>query len=177
MDESDEFVGLLPALRCLSRVESILFHDRFQSEKVERPKPELELFVAFFLQSRKHVRDFDGAVQPRRWPIPSNGGYDPHYLDMRLRNNSSQSIKAIEGVATYANKTGDTGHIQSFVTQNDKPIPPGAAHNTYMEDTSEQWRNGKGEVTVYVNRVRFEDNTFRQDNGSHSCALTTEIKP
>ena len=43
-------------------------------------------------------------------------------------------------------------------------------------DTSESWRNGKGEVNVYVNRVRFEDDSFWQDNGSHSCALTSKIK-
>jgi hypothetical protein len=31
-------------------------------------------------------------------------------------------------------------------------------------------------VTVYVSRVRFEDNTFWKDNGSRSCALTSKIK-
>jgi hypothetical protein len=93
-----------------------------------------------------------------------------------MRNNSQQPVKAIEALAAYSNAMGDEGASQTILSQNDKSIPPGGEYLGYTADVLEQWLNGKGEVTVYVNRVRFEDNTFWQDNGSHSCALTTKIK-
>ena len=102
--------------------------------------------------------------------------YSGHYLDIRMRNNSQQPVKAIEALAAYSNAMGDEGASQTILSQNDKSIPPGGEYLGYTADVLEQWLNGKGEVTVYVNRVRFEDNTFWQDNGSHSCALTTKIK-
>ena len=102
--------------------------------------------------------------------------YSGHYLDIRMRNDSQLPVKAIEALAVYSNAMGDAGASQTILSQNDKSIPPGGEYLGYTADVLEQWLNGKGEVTVYVNRVRFEDNTFWQDNGSHSCALTTKIK-
>ena len=105
-----------------------------------------------------------------------NGGHNAHYLDTRMRNDSQKPIKAIEAFVVYSDKMGDQGAKQTILSQNDKSIPPRGDYRGYSVDTSERLRNGKGEVTVYVNRVRFEDDTFWQDNGSHSCALTSKIK-
>jgi hypothetical protein len=105
-----------------------------------------------------------------------NGGRDAHYLDTRMRNDSQKPIKAIEAFAVYSDKMGDQSARQTILSQNDKSVPPKGDYRGYIVDTSEVLRNGKGEVIVYVNRVRFEDNTFWQDNGSHSCTLTTKIK-
>ena len=105
-----------------------------------------------------------------------NGGHDAHYLDTRMRNASPKPIKAIEAFVVYSDKMGDQGARQTILSQNDKSVPPRGEYRGYSVDTAERWRNGKGEVTVYVNRVRFEDDTFWQDNGSHSCALTSRIK-
>jgi hypothetical protein len=105
-----------------------------------------------------------------------NGGNDPHYLDVRMHNDSPKPIKAIEAFAAYSNIMGDLGATQTILSQNDKSVPPKGDYRGYIVDTAERLRNGKGEVKVYVNRVRFEDNTFWQDNGSHSCALTSKIK-
>ena len=66
MNEDNEFVGILPALRCLRRVKAILLHNALQSRKIERPKPEFELLVAFFLQCRKHIRNFARSVLTQR---------------------------------------------------------------------------------------------------------------
>jgi hypothetical protein len=107
----------------------------------------------------------------------SNGGHDPHYLDVRMRNNSAQAVKAIEAIAAYTDKMGDRGAQQPILSQNEKDIPPKGEYKGYAVDTAERWRNGIGEVTVYVTRVRFQDNSFWQDNGSHSCSLTTNVKP
>jgi hypothetical protein len=106
----------------------------------------------------------------------SNGGHDPHYLDVRMRNDSTQAVKAIEAFAVYTDKMGDPGARQSILSQNEKDIPAKGEYKGYAVDTAERWRNGIGEVTVYVTRVRFHDNSFWQDNGGHSCSLTTNIK-
>jgi hypothetical protein len=105
-----------------------------------------------------------------------NGGHDAHYLDTRMRNDSLKPIKAIEAFVVYSDKMGDQRARQTILSQNDKSVPPKGEYRGYLVDTPESWRNGKGEVTVYVIRVRFEDDTFWQDNGSHSCALTSKIK-
>lgn len=105
-----------------------------------------------------------------------HGGHEAHYLDIRMRNNGQQPIKAIEAFAVYFDKMGDPGARETILSQNDKDIPPGGEYKGYMVDTMDRWRNGKGDVTVYVNRVRFGDNTYWQDNGSHSCSLSSAIK-
>jgi hypothetical protein len=105
-----------------------------------------------------------------------NGGHEPHYLDVRMRNASQKQVRGIEAFVVYANIMGDQGETSTILSQNDKSIKPGGEYKGYSVDTYERWQNGKGDVTVYVNRIRFEDNTFWYDNGSHSCALTTQIK-
>ncbi|NDJ13385.1 MAG: hypothetical protein EBY17_19685 [Acidobacteriia bacterium] len=105
-----------------------------------------------------------------------NGGKDPHYLDVRLRNTSDRAVRAIEAFSVYANLMGDEASQQSLLSQNDKPIKPGAEFREYAVDSAALQANGKGDVTVYVNRVRFEDGTFWRDNGSRSCALKSNIR-
>jgi hypothetical protein len=115
--------------------------------------------------------EFERAVEKA-----NNGGHDPHYLDVRMRNGSDKPVRAIEAFAVYANAMGDEGERTSLLTQNDKAIKPGGEYKCYSVDTSARSSNGKGDVTVYVSRVRYEDNTFWQDNGSHSCSLTTRVR-
>jgi len=103
-------------------------------------------------------------------------GRAKHYLDMRMHNNSMKPIRAIESVAVYSNVMGDESIHDALVSQNTKPIKPGEEYKSYFMDRSLQSANGKGEVTVYIQRIRFEDGTFWQDNGSHSCALISQIK-
>lgn len=105
-----------------------------------------------------------------------NGGADPHYLDVRMRNTSAKPVRAIEAFAVYSDAMGDEGPRSTILSQNDKPIKSGGEYFGYEYDTSTRQSNGIGDVTVYVNRVRYEDNTFWLDNGSHSCSLTTRIK-
>ncbi len=104
------------------------------------------------------------------------GGNDPHYLDVRMRNGSAKAIRAIEAFVIYADAMGDPGPQTTLLTQNDKNIKPGGEYRGYSVDTSQRSTNGIGDVTVFVSRIRYEDNTFWQDDGSHSCALTTRIK-
>ena len=115
--------------------------------------------------------EFERAVEKAQ-----NGGHDPHYLDVRMRNGSNKSVRAIEAFAVYANAMGDEGEQVTLLTQNDKAIKPGGEYKSYAVDTQTRSSNGIGDVTVYVSRVRYEDNTFWQDNGSHSCSLTTKVK-
>ncbi len=99
-----------------------------------------------------------------------------HYLDIRMRNTSQIPVKAIEATAVYSNTMGDQVGNTTILSQNDKSVRPGGEYRGYSVDSAQIWLNGIGEVTVWVSRVRFEDNTMWQDNGSHSCALTTKIK-
>jgi hypothetical protein len=100
----------------------------------------------------------------------------PHYLDVRMRNGSDKPVRAIEAFAVYANAMGDEGASTTLLTQNNKGIKAGGEYKCYAVDTWERSSNGVGDLTVYVSRVRYEDNTFWQDNGSHSCSLITRIK-
>jgi hypothetical protein len=115
--------------------------------------------------------EFERAVEKA-----TQGGRDPHYLDVRMRNNSEKGIRGIEAFVVYLNIMGDQSATSSILSQNDKPIKPSGEYKGYSVDTYESSSNGKGDVSVYVNRVRFEDNSFWYDNGSHSCALLTQIK-
>jgi hypothetical protein len=112
----------------------------------------------------------------RAYEKATNGGHEPHYLDVRMRNVSQKPIRGIEAFVVYSNIMGDQGATNTILSQNDKTIKPGDEYKGYSVDTYERSENGKGDVTVYVNRIRFEDNTFWYDNGSRSCALTTQIK-
>jgi hypothetical protein len=104
-------------------------------------------------------------------------GRQKHYLDTRMRNNSPKRIRAIESVAVYSNLMGEESVQDALVSQNTKPIKPGEECKSYFMDRSLQSADGRGEVAVYVQRIRFEDGTFWQDNGSHPCVLTSQIKP
>ena len=104
------------------------------------------------------------------------GGNDPHYLDVRMRNGSDKAVRAIEAFVLYADAMGDSGPQTTLLTQNDRDIKPGGEYRGYSVDTSQRSSNGIGDVTVFVNRIRYADNTFWLDNGSHSCSLTTRIR-
>jgi hypothetical protein len=106
----------------------------------------------------------------------AHGGKEKHYLDMRMQNNSSKPVRAIESTVVYANAMGDTSVKDSLISQNKSAINPGGEYKSFFMDRSLQSANGRGDVTVYISRIRFEDNTFWQDNGSHSCSLTSRIK-
>jgi hypothetical protein len=103
---------------------------------------------------------------------PMNG----HYLETQWLNESGKEIKAIESGTEYIDVMGDRSVGSLLVSQNSKPIKPGETHRGYSEDVIDRLVNGKGEVTVWVSRIRFIDDTFWSDNGSHSCFLTSKIK-
>jgi hypothetical protein len=105
-----------------------------------------------------------------------NGVKSKHYLDMRMRSVSPKNIRAVESVVIYSNAMGDESSSDTLVTQNDKVIKAGQEYKSYFMDRSSQSANGRGDVTIYIQRIRFEDNSFWQDNGSHSCKLTSPIK-
>jgi hypothetical protein len=106
----------------------------------------------------------------------NNGFNDPHYLDIRMKNASAKPVRALEAFVVYANAMGDEGTANAIVSQNNKIIKPGGEYVGYSYDTAVRSSNGLGDVTVYVSRVRFDDNSYWQDNGSHSCALSSRIK-
>lgn len=55
----------------------------------------------------------------------AHGGHGKHYLDMRMRNNSSKPVAGIESVVLYSNKMGDETLRDTLDSQNTKPIKPG----------------------------------------------------
>jgi hypothetical protein len=103
-------------------------------------------------------------------------GQKKHYLDMRMLNKSTKPIRAVESVVVYSDVMGAETKHEALVSQNNKPIKPGQEYNSSIMDRSLQSANGLGDVTVYVEKLRYSDNTFWQDNGSHSCKLTSQIK-
>jgi hypothetical protein len=105
-----------------------------------------------------------------------NGGKGKHYLDMRMKNVGSKDIRAVESAVVYSNAMGDENSRDTLVTQNTKPFKVGRELKSFFMDRTSQSANGRGDITIYIQRVRFEDNTFWQDHGSRSCKLTSAIK-
>jgi hypothetical protein len=103
-------------------------------------------------------------------------GEAKHFLDMRLRNSSPKPIAAVESVAVYSDRMGDESTRITLLSQNTKPIRPGKEISGSYMDRNERTLNGQGQVSLYVQRVRFQDQTMWQDNGSHSCSLSSEVK-
>lgn len=106
----------------------------------------------------------------------NHGGVQKHYLDVKVRNDSGKPVKAFEFSAAYADRMGDESTATSFVSQNDKSIRAGEVYKAFAMDRDSLMQNGKGEVTVFVGRVRFEDNSQWQDNGSRSCGLKASFR-
>lgn len=93
-----------------------------------------------------------------------------HYLDMEVRNESDRPVAAVEMVATYANNMGDEVGSATYISQNEDPINPGDEYKANAMDRSQWSASGVGKVTLHIQRVRFADNTFWQDNGTRSCS-------
>ncbi|WP_157082654.1 hypothetical protein [Sphingomonas asaccharolytica] len=105
-----------------------------------------------------------------------NGGAGKNYLDVRLHNDGQKSIKAFEYTAVYRNSMGDETTSPTYLSQNTQPIKPGALYKAYAMDRVERSQNGVGDVKVYISRIRFDDDTMWEDNGSHSCFKTVTSK-
>jgi hypothetical protein len=43
-------------------------------------------------------------------------------------------------------------------------------------DRAERLQTGTGDVTVYISRIRFGDDTIWEDDGTHSCFKTVASK-
>jgi len=106
----------------------------------------------------------------------NHGGMDKHYLDIQVRNDSGRGVEAFEFAAVYANKMGDESTSATFVSQNNKPIRTGATYKTSAMDRELVLENGNGDVTLFVARVRFEDGSIWEDNGSRSCRLKARLR-
>ena len=109
----------------------------------------------------------------RRLDQAAHGGQGKHYLDIRTRNVSEKPVTGIEMVAAYANKMGDPTNSSTMISQNKDDIKPGEEYKASAMDRGALAESGIGQVTVYISRVRFSDNVFWQDNGSHSCSRTS----
>jgi hypothetical protein len=105
-----------------------------------------------------------------------NGGAGKNYLDVRLRNDGQKAVKAFEYAAVYRNNMGDEMTSGTYVSQNTQPIKPGALTRAYTMDRAQRSQTGTGDVRVYITRIRFDDDTTWEDNGSHSCFKTVASK-
>jgi hypothetical protein len=61
-----------------------------------------------------------------------HGGAGNNYLDIRVRNDTQQSIAAFEFAAAYSNRMGDETTSATYISQNDRPIKPGAAYKSSL---------------------------------------------
>ena len=102
-------------------------------------------------------------------------GKKKHFLGVRIRNNSQKRVLAFESVVVYSNKMGDETLRNTLMSQNTKPLAPGQDYKSYAMDREEYTQTGAGQVSLHISRVRFDDNTFWLDNGSHSCSLSINI--
>lgn len=112
----------------------------------------------------------------RQIDTAQNGGAGKNYLDVRLRNDSPKAIRAFEYAAIYRNNMGDEMASGTYVSQNTQPIKAGALTRSYTMDRAERSQAGTGDVKVYISRIRFDDDTMWEDNGSHSCFKTVTSK-
>lgn len=104
--------------------------------------------------------------------IAGGGPSANNFLDLQVRNDAARSVRAFEYTAVYRNSMGDEVDSTTLVSQNAKPIAPGDVARTSSMDAWERGRVGRGDVLVYINRIRFADNAVWSDDGSRSCAGT-----
>jgi hypothetical protein len=105
-----------------------------------------------------------------------HGAQAKHYLDFSVRNASDKAILGVEAVAQYTNRMGDALASSTLVSQNTRPIKPGEEYRVYSMDRAQWVQSGVGDVTLFINRVRFTDGTFWADSGGHSCSMAANSK-
>jgi hypothetical protein len=105
-----------------------------------------------------------------------NGGQSKTYLDLVARNASDRNVSAFEFTAVYLNAMGDVSGSYTFISQNTKYLKPGEQYKGYSMNRNEFMQNGTGQIKIFINRVRFSDKSFWQDNGSQSCSSETRLK-
>ena len=105
-----------------------------------------------------------------------NGGVGKNYLDVRVRNDSKKAVKAFEYTAVYRDAMGDETTSPTYVSQNTQPIKPGAFFKSATMDRVQRSQTGRGDVKVYISRVRFDGDSMWEDNGSRSCSAMAASK-
>lgn len=105
----------------------------------------------------------------------SHNGQSKHYLDVRVVNRGGKPISAFEFGSVYMNKMGDPASSSMNVSQNARPIGPGEEATSWTMDRDNLQSSGAGEVKVFISRVRFNDGTSWQDDGTHPCSRSTKI--
>lgn len=104
-----------------------------------------------------------------------HNGQDKHYLDIRVRNDSAKPVSAFEFGTTYLNRMGDAAASATYISQNTHSIGPNEEIRASAMDRDTLAQTGSGQVRVYIGRVKFDDGSLWQDDGTHSCSRTTGI--
>jgi hypothetical protein len=99
-----------------------------------------------------------------------------NYVDLNVRNDGRKAIRAFEYTAVYRDAMGDETVSPTYVSQNTKPIAAGEVFKTTAMDRSQRASTGRGDIKVYISRIRFDDDTMWEDNGSQSCFKTVASK-
>ena len=106
----------------------------------------------------------------------AHNGQGKHYLDIKVHNDSGKSVSAFEFGSVYSNKMGDEGASTNSISQNRRSIAAGVYLTVWAMDRDTLEQSGIGQVEVFVSRVKFDDGTFWQDDGTRSCSRTTIVQ-
>jgi len=115
-------------------------------------------------------------VDPHSYPFTAGmlgSDKDPwdHYLRIEYRNASAKTIIAIRFGVAFVDALAEANRsVYSY--DSSEVVKPGKTAKPYWGDGvyfhQYGWRMG---AIAWVEKVRFSDNTFFVDDGSHSCAL------
>ena len=102
-----------------------------------------------------------------------HNGQSKHYLDISVHNGTEKSVEAFEFRTSYLNHMGDATVSATYISQTARPIKPHGDYRAQAMDRGESSQNGAGKVDLYISRVKFDDGTIWQDDGTKSCSRLT----
>ena len=105
-----------------------------------------------------------------------HNGQTKHYLDVRVHNDSERPVAAYEFGTIYMNRMGDPSATAAYISQNSHPIKPGGDDKTSTMDRDLSAQSGTGQVRVYITRIKFDDGSTWQGDGTRSCTRTTNVE-
>ena len=104
------------------------------------------------------------------------GDGDPwgSYLMVQFTNNSSKTIAAVRFGVAFVDALADT-HESVYSYDSDSTVKPGkSSHPLWSDGVYAGSLGHKVGAIVWVEKLRFADNTFFVDNGTHSCGAHTK---
>lgn len=120
-------------------------------------------------------------VDPNSNPLTAGllaqGDHDPwdHYLRIEYKNISNKTVIAIRFGVAFVDALADVNRSM-FAYDSTEIVKPGKTAKPYWGDGAYFHQYGyRMQAIVWLEKARFSDNTFFNDNGSHACGFPAVV--